>query len=146
MPPHARTDAAACNFPGSVIPVMPKTITSTEARKSWSDVLNRANFAHQRFLIERNTQPVAAIVSPADLEELEQASDGSSAEHALRILVEEEGLDPEVRIDHVATALCERVIEALDPDVPAREEILRRTVELIRKKENLNDHAAAGKA
>jgi PHD/YefM family antitoxin component YafN of YafNO toxin-antitoxin module len=125
---------------------MPKTITSTEARKSWSDVLNRAKFSRQRFLIERNAQPVAAIVSPADLEELEEASDRSSAEQALRILVEKEGLDPEARIDHVATALCEQVIEALDPDTPDREEILRRTVELIQEKENLNDTAAAGKA
>ena len=63
------------------------TLSTSEARRSFSDLLGRARYAHERFRITRKGRPVAAIVPLEDLEAmqaLEDAMDLKAARSALR--------------------------------------------------------------
>ena len=39
-----------------------KTITATEARKRWFEILNRVHFAGEEFVIEKNNMPLVRMV------------------------------------------------------------------------------------
>ena len=45
---------------------MDKKITATELAKSLSDILNRVRYRRERFIVERNGEPIATI-APAGL-------------------------------------------------------------------------------
>ena len=50
---------------------MTESIDVAAAKSHFSDLLNRAAYSHERFLISKRGKPVAAIVSTADLAQLE---------------------------------------------------------------------------
>src|SRR4051812_15775452 len=52
-----------------------RTMTSSEARGQWDDVLNKVNRKETRVLVEKSGIPVAAIVSADDLEQLRRIED-----------------------------------------------------------------------
>lgn len=64
------------------------TLTTTEARKSLSDVLSRAQYAHERTVLTRNGEPVAAIVPLDDLEAMEALEDAMDVREARKRLRE----------------------------------------------------------
>lgn len=51
------------------------TISVSEARRTFSDLLGRAQYAHETFRITRKGKPVAAIVPLDDLEAMEALED-----------------------------------------------------------------------
>jgi prevent-host-death family protein len=58
------------------------TISSADFRDRLSNILNRAHFAHERIVITKHGDPVAAVVSIEDLkaiEALERRSDIKAA-------------------------------------------------------------------
>ena len=48
-----------------------QTINVTEARQSWSQLLNRVFRSRERVIVEKSGIPVAALISVADLERFE---------------------------------------------------------------------------
>ena len=60
-----------------------RTITALEVRAKFGQVLDEAA-AGQRFIVERAGQPVAAIVSVGDLEQLDPARERARRHAALR--------------------------------------------------------------
>ena len=69
-------------------------VSTSEARRSFSDLLGRARYVHERFHITRKGQPVAAIVPLDDLEAmqaLEDAMDVKAARESLRDAEEHRG-------------------------------------------------------
>jgi prevent-host-death family protein len=54
---------------------MSETIPFTEAKAHLSDLVNRTFHEHERFVLTRNGRPVAVLVSPEDLESLEETVD-----------------------------------------------------------------------
>jgi prevent-host-death family protein len=75
-------------------------VSTTDARKDFADLLNRAAYGDEQILVERHGKPVAALISAERLEELEaieDAMDGRAADQALddgEFLTEEEFLAP----------------------------------------------------
>lgn len=61
---------------------MSTTISTGRLRQNLADALNRARYAKDRIVIERNGRPVAAIVSLDDLEALEALTDAADARAA----------------------------------------------------------------
>ena len=61
---------------------MSTTISTGRLRQHLSDALNRAGYAKDRIVVERNGRPVAAIVSLDDLEALEALTDAADARAA----------------------------------------------------------------
>ena len=64
---------------------MNTTISTGDLRQRLADTLNRASYAKDRIVVERNGQPVAAIVPLDDLnalEALEDAADARAADEA----------------------------------------------------------------
>ena len=61
---------------------MSTTISTGHLRQHLSDALNRAGYAKDRIVVERNGRPVAAIVSLDDLEALEALTDAADARAA----------------------------------------------------------------
>lgn len=51
------------------------TISASEARASFNDVLSRVGYGQERLTITRNGKPAAVLVSVADLELLERLED-----------------------------------------------------------------------
>ena len=51
------------------------TVSTSEARRSFADLLGRAQYAHESFRITRKGKPVAAIVPLDDLEAMEALED-----------------------------------------------------------------------
>ncbi len=43
---------------------MERTITATELANSLSDILNRVHYCNERFLVERNGEPIATLTPP----------------------------------------------------------------------------------
>jgi prevent-host-death family protein len=41
---------------------MDRTITATELARSLSDVLNRVRYRHERFVVQRNGEPIAELI------------------------------------------------------------------------------------
>jgi prevent-host-death family protein len=49
----------------------PRSITVSEARKAFSDVVNRVAYGNERITVARHGREIVAIVSTADLRRLE---------------------------------------------------------------------------
>jgi prevent-host-death family protein len=73
---------------------MTMRVGATELRNKIGDLLARIRYAQERFIIEHRGEPVAAVISIKDLEELERLEDERDA--ALLELAERtsEGLVP----------------------------------------------------
>lgn len=54
---------------------MAETIPFTEAKAHLSDLVDRVLREHERFLLTRNGRPAAVLLSPDDLESLEETVD-----------------------------------------------------------------------
>lgn len=54
---------------------MSETIPFTEAKAHLSDLVDRTSREHERFIVTRNGRPAAVLVSPEDLESLEETVD-----------------------------------------------------------------------
>jgi antitoxin YefM len=54
---------------------MTETIPFTEAKAHLSDLVDRTSREHERFVVTRNGRPAAVLVSPEDLESLEETVD-----------------------------------------------------------------------
>lgn len=61
-------------------------ITSSEARKKFSDIINRTAFGKERMVITRRGKDLAAIIPLEDLELLKRIEDELDAREAQRIL------------------------------------------------------------
>jgi prevent-host-death family protein len=57
---------------------MSESVDVAEAKSKFSELLNRAAYGKERFLIRKRGRPVGAIVSVADLERLETAAEAES--------------------------------------------------------------------
>ena len=51
---------------------MSETIAFTEAKAHLSDLVDRTSREHERFIVTRNGVPAAVLLSPDDLESLEE--------------------------------------------------------------------------
>jgi antitoxin YefM len=51
---------------------MSETIPFTEAKAQLSDLVDRTSREHERFVVTRNGRPAAVLLSPDDLESLEE--------------------------------------------------------------------------
>ena len=51
---------------------MSETLPFTEAKAHLSDLVDRTFREHQRFIVTRNGRPAAVLLSPEDLESLEE--------------------------------------------------------------------------
>lgn len=65
-----------------------KTISASEARASFNDILSRVGYGQERLTITRNGKPAAVLVSVADLELLERLEDAYWGEVASERLQE----------------------------------------------------------
>jgi antitoxin YefM len=54
---------------------MSETIPFTEAKAHLSDLVDRTVREHERFILTRNGRPAAVLLSPEDLESLEETVD-----------------------------------------------------------------------
>lgn len=54
---------------------MSETVPFTEAKAHLSDLVDRTLREHERFIVTRNGRPAAVLVSPDDLESLEETVD-----------------------------------------------------------------------
>jgi len=54
---------------------MSETIPFTEAKAHLSDLVDRTSREHERFVVTRNGRPAAVLISPEDLESLEETVD-----------------------------------------------------------------------
>jgi prevent-host-death family protein len=54
---------------------MSETIPFTEAKAHLSDLVDRTSREHERFVLTRNGRPAAVLMSPEDLESLEETVD-----------------------------------------------------------------------
>ena len=62
------------------------TVTASEARSKFSELLSRARYGEERVVISRSGKPVAVLLSVEDaklLEELEDRADIQAAEEVL---------------------------------------------------------------
>jgi prevent-host-death family protein len=51
---------------------MNKVVTEAEAKSSLSDLLNRVVHQHERIIVSKDGKPVGALISTADLKQLEE--------------------------------------------------------------------------
>ena len=51
---------------------MAETVPFTEAKAHLSDLVDRTSREHERFVVTRNGRPAAVLLSPDDLESLEE--------------------------------------------------------------------------
>jgi prevent-host-death family protein len=51
---------------------MTSEIPVTQAREELADLINRVAYGHERIILTRHTKPVACIVPPEDLAQLEE--------------------------------------------------------------------------
>jgi antitoxin YefM len=54
---------------------MAETIPFTEAKAHLSELVDRTSREHERFVVTRNGRPAAVLLSPEDLESLEETVD-----------------------------------------------------------------------
>jgi mRNA interferase RelE/StbE len=54
---------------------MSETIPFTEAKAHLSELVDRTSREHERFVVTRNGRPAAVLLSPDDLESLEESVD-----------------------------------------------------------------------
>jgi prevent-host-death family protein len=65
---------------------MAKRVTSSTARASFSDIVNRVAYAKERVIVHRRKKPVAAVVPIEDVELLERIEDRIDLEEARKRL------------------------------------------------------------
>ncbi|WP_234571927.1 type II toxin-antitoxin system Phd/YefM family antitoxin [Rhodohalobacter sp. 614A] len=63
-----------------------KTVNSSSARQSFSDILNDSGYGGQRIVVTRKGKAVAAVVPIEDLEAIQALEDHKDVEEARRIL------------------------------------------------------------
>lgn len=68
-------------------------LSISDARRNFSDTVNRVSYGGERIVLDRNGKEVAALISLEDLELLEALEDRMDAEEARRVLSEEEFID-----------------------------------------------------
>lgn len=66
---------------------MSKAISLSEARTNLPELLNRVNYAKERFIVEKHGKPVAAVVPVADLAALESYEDEKES-NQLRLAIQ----------------------------------------------------------
>ena len=66
------------------------TLTASEARTEWAEMLNRVGYGGERITIERRGNPVAVLVSPEDAEMLEAIEDRIDVRKARKVLESDE--------------------------------------------------------
>jgi antitoxin YefM len=54
---------------------MAETVPFTEAKAHLSELVDRTSREHERFIVTRNGRPAAVLMSPEDLESLEETVD-----------------------------------------------------------------------
>ena len=54
---------------------MSTSLSVVEARKNFSEIINRAAYARERFIIERRGKPMAAVISMNELRRYEEWED-----------------------------------------------------------------------
>jgi antitoxin YefM len=54
---------------------MAETVPFTEAKAHLSELVDRTSREHERFVVTRNGRPAAVLMSPEDLESLEETVD-----------------------------------------------------------------------
>lgn len=59
----------------TTIMVMPETLPLAEIKAHLSEIVDRVEREHERVVLTRNGRPAAVIMSPADLEALEDTLD-----------------------------------------------------------------------
>ena len=64
------------------------TISTGEARRQFSDVLNRAAYGKERIVLTRRGKPLVAVVPIEDVEALEAIEDRIDIEEARKVLAE----------------------------------------------------------
>lgn len=67
-----------------------ETVPLSEVRSTLSSVVEQVESTHERVTITRNGRPAAVLISPADLEALEETLDVLADEEAVRRLREGE--------------------------------------------------------
>ncbi len=93
---------------------MTQTMNASKARQEWSQLLNRIQRGDDRVVVEKSGVPVAAIISPTDLERLKRYEAEESRAWATvdAIRGRNAGEDPEAVLRDV-TAVVEDVRQAL---------------------------------
>ena len=69
-------------------------IPTAEARKQFSEILNRAAYAKERVVLTRRGKPLAAVVPIEDIEALEAMEDRLDIEEADKVLARNEEAVP----------------------------------------------------
>ena len=64
------------------------TISTGEARRQFSDILNRAAYGKERVVLTRRGKPLVAVVPIEDVEALEAIEDRIDIEEARKVLAE----------------------------------------------------------
>ena len=73
---------------------MSSTVSAGDFRRDLSDIINRAHYGSERVIVARHGQPLAALISVADLEALEALEDAADVRAAHEAHLEAEA-DPE---------------------------------------------------
>lgn len=68
-------------------------ITTAEARKEFSEIINRAAYGKERIVVTRRGKKLVALIPIEDLEELEELEDRIDAEQ-IREALKEQGKKP----------------------------------------------------
>ena len=68
--------------------VMSETLPLAEIKAHLSEIVDRVERQHERVVLTRNGRPAAVIMSPADLEALEDTLDLLSDPEAMREIIE----------------------------------------------------------
>lgn len=96
-------------------------IGASEAKAHFSELLARAGYSGERFLVERRGKPLAALVGAEDLKRLEGGSEvGSSRPRGAMALV---GLWGELVDDEELDAMLEDVYAAREEDLGRRVDV-----------------------
>lgn len=96
---------------------MVERIGASEAKAHFSELLARAGFSGERFLVERRGKPLAALVGVEDLKRLEAGSGSGSRPRGAMALV---GAWRELVDDAEIDAMLEDVYSAREEDVGRR--------------------------
>ncbi len=86
-----------------------QVMKATEARQGWSELLNKVFRTNTRIVVEKNGIPVAAIISPQELERFErlEAQRAARFQPLLEIAHAFKDVPPEELEQEVAQALAE---------------------------------------
>jgi antitoxin YefM len=84
----------------TIILVMTETLPLAEIKARLSEIVDRVQDQHERIVLTRNGRPAAVLISPDDLEALEETLELLSNSQALRDI--EQGRKEIARGDYVA--------------------------------------------